>query len=179
MSGTDGDESPTCLLASFGAEYWDKMGGRNLTFVNNTCLTFSGDVYSYQLDQAAGRQQLAEEERQRRRRRTRFTVVGAKEEEDAASADGGDGPPVSPPAVLPPFYHPKCVPAKMADMYWLSSSNALLTANASRASINCAAKSWSLAEWQATGRDQGSWTGPLPSVEALEQQARELLAGAG
>jgi hypothetical protein len=62
---------------------------------------------------------------------------------------------------------------------WLSSSNALLTANASRASINCAAKSWSLAEWQATGRDQGSWTGPLPSVEALEQQARELLAGAG
>ena len=49
MSGTDGDESPTCLLASFGAEYWDKMGGRNLTFVNNTCLTFSGDVnvYSY------------------------------------------------------------------------------------------------------------------------------------
>ena len=146
-----------------------------------SCLTFSGDVnvYSYQLDQAAGRQQLAEEEGRRRRRRTRFTVAGAKEEEDAASADGGDGPPVSPPAVLPPFYHPKCVPAKMADMYWLSSSNALLTANASRASINCAAKSWSLAEWQATGRDQGSWTGPLPSVEALEQQARELLAGAG
>ena len=33
----------------------------NLTFVNNTCLTFSGDVnvYSYQLDQAAGRQAAA------------------------------------------------------------------------------------------------------------------------
>ena len=114
LSGTDGDESPTCLLASFGAEYWNAMGGRNLTFVNNTCLTFSGDVYSYQLDQAAKKVggQLAD-------RRGRRGVE---------------------PAVPPPFYHPKCVPEKMDNMYWFSAGNALLTANASGASINCNTK---------------------------------------
>ena len=156
LSGTDGDESPTCLLMSFGAEYWDAMGGRNLTFVNNTCLTFSGDVYSYLLDQAAtGADNLADRQR---------IVQGAE----------NDGP-----AIPPPFYHPKCVPEKMDTMYWLSKSNVLLTANASGASINCGAKSWSLAQWQAAGRDEGSRTGPLPSVEALEHQARVLLGVSG
>jgi len=65
----------------------------------------------------------------------------------------------------------------MDTMYWFSEGNKLLAGNTSGASINCGTTSWSLAEWQATGRDRGSTTGPLPAVPVLEQQARVLLEG--
>lgn len=148
LSGTDDPtvDSPTCVWSLFDSSYWDDKGGRNLSFVNNTCTTEFGDIYSFG-----------------------FYPSIVNSGSDAV----GDQRQLDPPIAPPPFVHSNCVAAKMADTVWTTASNTFLADRP--VSVNCGADYWNFSAWKATGRDAGSVEGALPSAERLYELAMMAL----
>lgn len=159
LSGTDNPtvDSPTCVWSLFNSSYWQPFGGGNLSFNNNTCISFAGDMYTYGF--------YPSHERSDGRR------AGLESTAPVGSSGGSD---IADPVVPPPFIHSNCDPAFIAQTAWASTGNRFLSAQ-QPPSVNCGSKTWPLASWQASGRDVGSSAGPMPSAAAVHALGTALL----
>jgi len=158
--------SPTCIASMFVSTF----PSPNMSWTNNTCMTASGDLYSYaqafphttkhtlNISQLNG---IFETRMEKKRRHKEARMLPKRFRYGVAISARNPTPSPTSDTPNPPFIH-DCNPSALNATAWYTNGNHFYSHNATGVSINCGRMSLSLEEWQdgfhrdVDSRDEGN-----------------------